>query len=85
MSLMPMVCLFLPNSKLWIEFNKKDKESQNILWLAIVSCPRQVSRVAVLVFPSPSRPEEEATPELCNPFVTHLMCAQAERQKLWAG
>ena len=78
MSLMPVVCLFLPNSKLWIDFNKKDKEPQNILWLAIVSCPRQVSRAAVLVLPSPSRPEEEATPEQCSPFDTHLTCAQAE-------
>ena len=61
MSLMPMLCLFLQNSKLWIDFNT-DKESQDIPWLAIVSCPGQASRVVVLVLPSPSHPEEEATP-----------------------
>lgn len=78
---MPVARFLLPNSKLWIDFNKKDKESQNILWLAVVSCPGHSSRVAALVLPGPSAPEDEATPKQCNPFVRHLTRAAGRETK----
>lgn len=84
-SSMPMACFPLPNSKLWIGPNK-DKESQTIIWLAVMCCLVSDNEVAERVLPGPSPPGDEATPTQLGPtFAKHLGCTALVGQRLWAS